>query len=399
MGWSARVTAVSTLDSAHFGQPPFAWRSSDTTVVVVDSTGTMLGVGPGTATVSVALQGASDSIVVRVVFLRADGGVPFAALARGVEPLCGVTVGGVASCRGTRTTDSAQRFIPLAGAASVRLASLSVSRAHQCGLTADGRMYCWGQGANGQFLNGAAEPSALSAPAPAGGLLRFLDASVGSTSSGDGYTCAVGAVDSVVVCAGSTSASQLGRSGTGTAGLAVLPTTPSISARGISSAYHRSCVVDYPGGVWCWGESTVGIRRLQSTTGPTPAFESIELSVDHFCAISVAHALACANVTSTGAIGTLTVQAPELQVARGLSGHTVHWVSQTLGEGEAYYCAVTTSAALYCWGDFPPRALSQRLGDRRFTPVAIAPGIAFTAVSGDTAHVCGLTTDGRILCI
>jgi hypothetical protein len=60
-----------------------------------------------------------------------------------------------------------------------------------------------------------------------------------------------------------------------------------------------------------------------------------------------------------------------------------------------FACGISAQNDLYCWGDFPPASISNRLGDKRYVPVQLLPGTKFRDVTG---ALCGLTTDGRTLC-
>src|SRR6266705_2350685 len=65
---------------------------------------------------------------------------------------------------------------PLPVAGGLRFRDLSVGGGHSCGVTTDGRSYCWGRNDYGQLGNGSREPSA----APTRVLLRLEGAPVRS---------------------------------------------------------------------------------------------------------------------------------------------------------------------------------------------------------------------------
>jgi len=58
----------------------------------------------------------------------------------------------------------------------------------------------------------------------------------------------------------------------------------------------------------------------------------------------------------------------------------------------SYTCGLTADGEAFCWG--------WNVGAETWAtePTAIAPGLAFTQISGGERHVCGITTDGRAYC-
>lgn len=61
------ATGATTCTIRNLPPSMVAWSSSDSTVAVVQSTGTVLGVAPGTATVTASQGGQSGSLVLTVV--------------------------------------------------------------------------------------------------------------------------------------------------------------------------------------------------------------------------------------------------------------------------------------------------------------------------------------------
>ncbi|MEQ1694042.1 MAG: RCC1 domain-containing protein, partial [Gemmatimonas sp.] len=68
--------------------------------------------------------------------------------------------------------------------------------------------------------------------------------------------------------------------------------------------------------------------------------------------------------------------------------------------GNGFTCALTTPGALYCWGLLPGSAQFVALiGSARFSPVRLASGLTFKSISANSKQVCGVTTDGRGICL
>jgi alpha-tubulin suppressor-like RCC1 family protein len=102
------------------------------------------------------------------------GGIGFTQLAAGALHTCGLTQDGRAYCWGANsegqlgTGSYAASPAPVEVATQQRFASLSAGQASTCGITQDQRLYCWGSNADGQLL----VPKPLS-PAPVAGGIVF----------------------------------------------------------------------------------------------------------------------------------------------------------------------------------------------------------------------------------
>ncbi len=146
-----RVNAAATGDSTIGSAPRFIWTSSDTSVVVVDSMGTILGVGVGTAVVRAELQGQRAQRSVRIVLQRADGGVTFSDGSANDSRGCAVASGAV-YCRANPTAlDSTPLLVRMPGGAGLSFTAVEGSLHAACALNVDGRIMCWGSNAHYLF--------------------------------------------------------------------------------------------------------------------------------------------------------------------------------------------------------------------------------------------------------
>ena len=80
-----------------------------------------------------------------------------------------------------------------------------------------------------------------------------------------------------------------------------------------------------------------------------------------------------------------------MSVAGGLSFAAV-------SVGGTHACGVTTSGAVYCWGDNGYGQLGDGTSTQRTSPVRVAAALTFRAVSGGSSHTCGLTTTRLAFC-
>lgn len=263
------------------------------------------------------------------------GGVMFASVSAGSNRNCGLTADGQAWCWGSgffgglgdsvwgsvpcTWSRCAPTPVPVAG--GLPFTSLSVGGSHTCGLTADGRAWCWGFNNYGQL--GVPRSGCENAPAgltvPAGSHCRSVPTEVSgnlrfqSISAGQLHTCGV-TTDGAVYCWGENHAGQLG-----------VPSLPadfsphdmplqvntSVLFRSVSATTQHTCAIDTDGGAWCWGLQTGG--TLGHGAEPTSS---------------------CINGKC------------ERSPVRVAGGHTF----RSIQIGGSTSCGITTTGVAYCWG-------------------------------------------------
>jgi hypothetical protein len=360
----------------------------------------VLGLAEGYAVIAAELGGRRDSLHVRVALLDPMPGVAFAELSSGEMGVCAIAVSSEVYCSIQASTDPTPVFTLLPKSAGRNLASMHTTIHSRCGLTHTGTMLCWGSNRAMHFGNGMPHTfRADTAPVVGAYGMRFTSLSVG----GHAQTCGVAAADSVVYCFGHNDNYQLGRGIRSDADTAVAPITGALRARAVATDHFHSCAIALDQTAHCWGQNGSGQGGSGPAPQPTSAAVSgsadlvaIDAGLAHTCAIDAARDALCWGGNLDGQLGTGAARAMRYPVPTRVAGALKFAVVRAYW---SHTCGITLDGALYCWGAFPPVAVSARLGMRVYEPVRVAPGRTFRSVSASQeAYGCGLTTEGRLLC-
>jgi len=174
----------------------------------------------------------------------------------------------------------------------------------------------------------------------------------------------------------------------------------------VSAGGAHACRVTTAGAAYCWGLNGSGqLGNGTTTNSPTPVAVSGGLTFTQVsagagsayftCGVTTAGAAYCWGYNGYGQLGngTTTTSSTPVAVAGGLTFAAV-------SAGLYQTCGVTTAGAAYCWGD---NGGGGERGNGTFTnsttPVAVAGGLTFAAVSaGESFNTCGVTTAGTAYC-
>lgn len=350
---------------------PVTWKSSDNTVATVDTAGRVTAIGPGSAIIEARVHQKSDSAIIDVDLVR------YVALEAGVNDVCGLTSEGRIYCWGY---GGYPRRVP----GELTFTSLSVSGDHHCAVASDEHAYCWTDNAE--------------TPAIVPGDLRFAQVDVGSdhacgvTSNGGAY------------CWGGNVHGQLG-DGTTEPSETPVSVAGGLAFAGVSAGWRHTCGVTVDGEAYCWGDNNHAKLGLGYASGlgiPTPQpvigelrFRQLHASHHHFvCGITVADELYCWGHNDYGMLGRGFTSGAEVTpepVSGGGSWRLVH--GQFL-----HVCGLTLAGSAFCWG----RGTTGQLGDGRaetsFVPVAVAGNLAFELVSAGGSSSCAIASDGFAYC-
>jgi alpha-tubulin suppressor-like RCC1 family protein len=342
------------------------WTTSDPAVATVSTGGIVTGVGSGSATITAASEGHTDTVQVDVV--------AFATLSAGSFTTCGISFSGTAYCWGWNwagqlgdgTTND--RHTPTAVLGGVEYASVVTTRNSTCALDTLGSAYCWG-------YNFHLTPTLAQRDLSLSGLTAKDDWIYGLSSSGSAYHWY-----------GLNPANAV---------------QEEYAFENIAAALHHACGLAGEGAAYCWGangagqlgdESFVDSQRAVAVQGGH-AFFSLAAGVDHTCGLTLDGAAYCWGANSTGALGdgTTNNRGTPTPVSRGLT-------FASIAAGGEQTCALTPSGAAYCWGSNTYGQLGQRGAPMSSTPSVVQGVPPFTSITVGLYTACGVTHAGAAYC-
>jgi alpha-tubulin suppressor-like RCC1 family protein len=454
-GASFQFFPLAITADGHSTTDGLTWSSSDPAIATVASaewrTGMVRGVTAGAVVITATIDTFKARVPVTVVPVPpAPAGLEFASVSAGWRHTCGLTTGADAYCWGDNaygqlgdgsTTASA---VPVAVAGGLKFASISAGEAQTCAVTPAGAAYCWGSfsglgtGTKAQLTWCVRDHDCTPTPVPVAGGLVFSSVSAGQwhscgvTLAGKGYCWgwwtedgALG-VDPDCIHAG--------------CGETPEPVAGDLTFASINAGDSRhTCGVTTAGAGYCWGYNTFGELGIGTrigdgfghcvtdgcvTTGPdtcadvdwgwwtacsyTPAavaggltFRSVIPGSVDACGLTTTGDAYCWGQGYDGRLGNgmNTDQSTPARVIGGLE-----FASLSNGNGN-FACGVTPSGSVYCWGQSP----NTLTGSNNAGAGAPPAGLAFESVSvggsdysqlrrGPSAHACGLTTAGDLVC-
>jgi alpha-tubulin suppressor-like RCC1 family protein len=356
-----------------------------------------LGDVPGPNTLSVSAQSIAP------VTITATGIAQFLAVAAGSDHTCALMGDGSAACWGSNaygqlgdgTTTS--RSLPTTVSGGVHFTQIVTGSSHTCGLTSAGAAYCWGYNNQGQLGTGTLPVTSTPTPSAVLGGLTFT-----SISAGGSHTCGLTS-SGAAYCWGYNGQGGLGDSTrtTSRTPVAVYGSLPlsSISAGG--NAF--TCARTTAGAAYCWGFNAVGNLGDGTTTTPRLIPTAVSGGLTFAGPIATGEGGGCGIAAGTvycwghnawGEVGDGTTTDRPDPTAVG--------AYKSVAAGWAHACALNAANAAYCWGTNAYGEIGNgQAGDSPVLtspPVAVAGGIAFTALTGGGSHTCGLTATGALYC-
>jgi len=367
-------------------------------VAIQDALGSTVPNATDTVAVALAANPSGARLLGGTKLSAVDGLATFADLAVD-RPGSGFTLAGTAASLAGATST------PVTG--YVTFASLDAGVGESCGVTTRGAGYCWGDDYWGQLgagVGGYPNPDYRTSPVPVAGGLSFTTISL---SHGGRHACGVSRTGAGY-CWGFGSQSQTGtgrRTQNTPFNLDDWYVNPYKGLRFmvIGGGAMHTCSVATDHAAYCWGgdhyNGTLGLGRIafEESVGQVVgglSFTTLTAGAYHNCALTSDGSAYCWGANSEGPIGdgtSGTYRNSPVPVAGGLRFIAI-------SAGEAHTCGLTLDGSAYCWG----RNTSGQVGDgtttQQLTPVPVAGGLRFTTISTGSNHTCGVTLSGRADC-
>jgi alpha-tubulin suppressor-like RCC1 family protein len=340
------------------------------------------------------------------------GEVRFTTLSAGADHTCGLTSTGDVYCWGSSPTGAAGAGgtvpTPTRVTSSVPFVSVTAGGSHTCALSADGSAYCWGTtDATGltSFPNTCpfSQPCAT-APMRTATALTFATLRAGST-----HTCGI-TIDGKTWCWGWNTLGEVGAGEFGSSRASPQEITGGPALQQLESRFRFNCGLTDAGELHCWGwgqegqlgttalsRCTLAIMDLLCSPVPVPAatqrrFSLIALGSAFGCGLENG-AIHCWGENGQGQLGRPT-PGPGVAPVESPGGT---WIG--LAAGYFHACAIQSDGAPYCWGSNIHGELGAGLHTRSTTVVsAVGGGLRFTQMVAGRDHTCGLTAAGVAWC-
>ncbi|MGC9347776.1 MAG: hypothetical protein ACP5JG_06530 [Anaerolineae bacterium] len=326
------------------------------------------------------------------------------ALSTGAFHNCAITDQGGVQCWGLNwagqlgdgTTDDRSTPVGVEGL-STGISSLDLGSTHSCALTIQGGVKCWGGNEFGKLGDGTTEDRHT--PVDVVG----LTSGVTSVTAGSSHSCAVTDSGSAKCWGGN----EYGQLGDGTAETRHTPVDVqglSAGVRDVAAGYYHSCALTTGGDVKCWGRNDYGQLGNGTTensttpvnvTGLNTGVVAIITGYFHTCALTEQGAVKCWGFNDDGQLGDGTTVDRDVPVSVvGLSSDA-SWVATTA----FHTCAVEGSGGAKCWGWNPIGALGDGTTEYRTEPVGVQDlSSGVLSVTPGWQHTCALTEQGAAKC-
>jgi len=333
--------------------------------------------------------------------VRVSGGLKFTTLVAGLTYTCGMTRDGAVFCWGANDSAQLgdgtvkNSVTPVRVATDIKFKAIGPGGSHTCAVSLDSVGYCWGGNWHGQLGVGdrdgdTAAPCCSRMPKPIRTELRFRTVIAGGIDS-----CGV-SLDGKAYCWGSP---QEGRLGTGAADAANKSADKTVPTAVVGDLLFatvtprwNTCGLSSTGTAFCWGAAGVhGVlgsgNTIEADFVPVPVrvsmnadLKTITVGPFHNCALTRDGVAYCWGENTDGELGDGTTRdAPvprQVATSRRFIAIAAGGNALVAKPGDVktwgFTCGVTTDAGVLCWGDNRHGALGNGSTSRALTPVPIS---------------------------
>lgn len=318
------------------------------------------------------------------------------------------TVWTAAACvPGPTTIDSST--VPMQRDAAREYAAVTAGFVHTCALDASGAAFCWGNNDYSQLGAATSEKCGgrpcSSDPVPVRGALRFTTLAAGWV-----HNCGLDA-DGRIWCWGGGSVEREGYLGDGSLRRSADPVRVASDSlfASVTIGDGHSCALTASGQAYCWGENDHGQlgddsnvdRARPVPVATTSRFRHLSAGAYHTCGITVTNEAFCWGDNRWGQLGAGEVPYNSMESARDVpvivSGDLT-WAG--VAAGWQHSCAITTTGVTHCWGR---NDSAKQLGDEsgvthRGIPGPVVDAPTFGALTAGPLATCGRTSAGETWC-
>ncbi len=294
------------------------------------------------------------------------------------------------------TSDAAADAATDGGTAAVVTArTMALGNGHTCVISSTNTVLCWGHNDKGQLGDGTTTDRSAPTTVPGIGGAR-------SVAAGHSHTCVV--LDTGEArCWGENGSGQVGSGATSTLEASPLAVSGITNAERIESFWAHSCALLADQTVACWGSNSGRLGDTTTTTRSAPvAMDGITGAIDvgagwgHSCVALTGGGVRCAGTYNNwGQLGdgtTMTRLSPVdvLDLSNAVA----------LGIGSYHSCAITSAGTVRCWGNNQTGALGIGTTDDSVHGMPVdVPGLSdVVQIRGGSALTCAITSSGALYC-
>lgn len=291
----------------------------------------------------------------------------------------------------------------------------AIGTAHACALKADGTVWCWGYGGNGNLGNG--NTISYNTPQQVVTSLSPLIAltNVTAISAGGGHTCALKS-DGTIHCWGRNSDGQLGDGTSTQKNVATLVSGGITTFATLDAGAYHTCATLTDGTARCWGQNTFGQLGNGNNTGQLAPVgvllsaadraKAIDVGDYHSCALIYNGTVRCWGANTTGQLGNNTTTNANSPVTVLTTGALTMTNVSAIAAGGAFVggavegtsCAVLANGTMRCWGYNGSGQLGNGNTTNQVIAVVVSGVSSAVRASIGADFTCGLSVGGQVAC-